>query len=66
MEPPKPLARGSTMEMAVRHALEHASAFGDHQTAAELSAVLHGMVRRHKELLFRARWDTVMASGRAH
>jgi hypothetical protein len=57
-QPPRDL---HTVEQAVRDALDHASAYGDHATAAELAAIL-------KALTLRAGggWDTVSAGPRAH
>ena len=56
----------STVERAVRHAFEHASAQGEHETAAELAAILHLLTLRAAGATQGKGWDTVPASGRTH
>ena len=57
-QPPRDLF---TVELAVRDALDHASAYGDHATAAELTAILQALALRAA-----GGWDTVPASGKLH
>ena len=59
--PPRDL---STVELAVSHALEHAGAVGDLQTAAELEAILDSIRLRVGRFMPGGSWDTVPASGR--
>ena len=58
--PPRDLA---TVERAIRHALEHADASGDQETAAELTAILEA-IRLRQVAAQGGNWDTVPASGR--
>lgn len=56
----------STVERAVRHAFEHASAQGEHETATELAAILDLLALRAAAATQGNGWDTVPASGRTH
>jgi hypothetical protein len=61
-----PLKPPSHVELAVRHALEHATAVGDRATAEQLSAILQAIALRACTPAPGGGWDTVPASGRMH